>query len=278
MVAERFPGEGAEPDAKSEFTTPVLARLGFEVDDVEARLAPQPQNAFLPSRHEQLAADARLVQALREKGFAGPHYEGFADNLRRYGWPVLMSWNISGEIFHQCRLIGRPIKTKLIVPSWDRQDCIDVANETIAAGLALFRSQALVEQRWQPHLGASLTTYFIGACLRAFPPVYTAWSRVRRDELRTRTTEDEELTRRIDLATPYSRDPCDAAVLQQEMQRVMAEIDDPDLREVVVWLAAGFSQSEAAAMVGLTRKSLERKLSRLRAKLKQDVGNEGGAR
>ncbi|MFF3446791.1 sigma-70 family RNA polymerase sigma factor [Streptomyces sp. NPDC002667] len=275
---ERFPGDEAEPDEDREFTTPVLARLDLEVDDVEARLAPQPRSASLADRHEQLAADARLVEALREKGFAGPHYERVADKLRRYGWPVIMSWSISGEIFHQCRLIGRPINARLIVPSWDRQDCIDVANETIAAGLALFRSKALVEQRWRPHLGASLTTYFIGACLRAFPPAYTAWSRVRRDELRSRATADDELARRIDLNTSYSHDPCDTAVLQQEVRRVMSEIHDPDLREGIVWLAAGFTQSEAAAMAGLTRKSLERKLSRLRAKLKQDVGNEGGAR
>ncbi|MGW7529751.1 RNA polymerase sigma factor [Streptomyces sp. NPDC054783] len=135
-----------------------------------------------------------------------------------------------------------------------------------------------MEQRWEQHLGASLRTYFVGACLRAFPPIYAAWSRVRRDELRHTATEEEELTRRIDLVTPYSHDPCDAAVLQQEIRRVMSEIDDPNLRAGVVWLAAGYSQSETAAMIGLTRKSLERRLSRLRAKLKQDGGNKGGAR
>ncbi|MFF3634093.1 RNA polymerase sigma factor [Streptomyces sp. NPDC002250] len=275
---ERLPGDEAESGDHSELTTPVLRRLGFEVDDIEACLVPQPRSASLPNHHEQLVADARLVQALRERDFAGPLYERFADELRRYGWPVMMSWNVSGEIFHQCRLIGRPVGAKLIVPSWDRQDCIDVANETVAAGLALFRSKALVERRWQQHLGASLRTYFVGACLRAFPPIYAAWSRVRRDELRHTATEEEELTRRIDLATPYTHDPCDAAVLQQEIRRVMSEIDDPNLRAGVVWLAAGYSQSETAAMIGLTRKSLERRLSRLRAKLKQDGGNKGGAR
>ncbi|MFJ6777857.1 hypothetical protein [Streptomyces yangpuensis] len=61
---------------------------------------------------------------------------------------------------------GRP------TTAWADDEGSQVVTDTVIKGSTLFREHGLVRGKWTPEGGASLTTYFVGAGLLAFNPVY----------------------------------------------------------------------------------------------------------
>lgn len=53
----------------------------------------------------------------------------------------------------------------------------DLAIETVARGFDLFRRLEATQQGWDPAAGASVTTYFVGCCVREFANVYRFYER-----------------------------------------------------------------------------------------------------
>ena len=51
----------------------------------------------------------------------------------------------------------------------------------VADALVYFREHALVQGGWSPTGGASLTTFFVGACVQVFPNVFRAWVKEHQD-------------------------------------------------------------------------------------------------
>ncbi len=51
----------------------------------------------------------------------------------------------------------------------------ELAAESVATALRVFHRYALVGEGWSAEGGASLRTFFVGDCLRAFPTVYRRW-------------------------------------------------------------------------------------------------------
>jgi DNA-directed RNA polymerase specialized sigma24 family protein len=73
-----------------------------------------------------------------------------------------------------------------------------------------------------------------------------------------------------------------AAATRDELERIIALIEDEQVRVGIAWRSLGYTQAEAALRAGLTEKALERRLGRVRAKIKQAqaswaVDQEGGA-
>ncbi|MEV6314432.1 hypothetical protein [Streptomyces sp. NPDC051776] len=256
----------------------------------EQRLAPDAHREEPGQRARRLAADARLVEVLRQDSFDGARFRKFASRLLEYGYPVLLRWTKSGEIFAQCAHAGRPVRRHAATFDWTAEDRHRLATDTLLEGVEFFRSYALERGGWDPERGASLTTYFIGSCVRCFPPVYNRWWREQILEqgmlhvaLGTGAEDETSLT---DVADPRSVDPCHAAVVSDQVQQVMNAMPDPALRTGLALRAIGYSQSEAADRVGLTEKALERRVGRARSRLRddqdglgsdQDLG-EGGSR
>jgi enamine deaminase RidA (YjgF/YER057c/UK114 family) len=144
-----------------------------DLDDAErahARMAAE--------RLDQLEAERDHVEQLRKSGFAGPAYEVFAAALAAYGIPVIRSWIRTRAIYKLSRDRGRgvacddDVREHLATHADDR---IELAGEIVAHGLVFFRRHALAGGTWTPEGGASLKTFFIGACLAVFPNVFRCW-------------------------------------------------------------------------------------------------------
>ncbi|MET9959399.1 hypothetical protein ABZ128_10000 [Streptomyces sp. NPDC006326] len=226
-------------------------------------------------RARRLQNDARIVEILRADGFEGPRYNKVVERLSGYAWPTMVKWCGTGEVFHRAAAVGRPVPRRLIVSDWSHDDRLEIATDSVINGMALFRTYGLLEGRWHAGGGASLTTYCMGAVIRAFGPVYKAWYDARRTgqaELR-RAGTDEEADPMAAIPDQRAADPYQVAATNDEIRRILPMVKDPQVLESLGWYAVGCTQEQAAERVGLTRKALERRTHRLRNRI-----NESGAR
>jgi hypothetical protein len=136
-----------------------------EADRAQARLA-------------RLGGDARVYQRLAEQNFTGAEYELFRAELAAYALPVLRSFIRRKMIYRMCQDVHRPVSTTDEVREHlarHVEDRLELTGETIARGLRLFERYALHGGNWAPERGASLKTFFIGACVRSFSAAFKRW-------------------------------------------------------------------------------------------------------
>ncbi|MGW6732280.1 RNA polymerase sigma factor [Streptomyces sp. NPDC055013] len=206
----------------------------------------------------------------------GGRNERFVTQLTQYALAIFKGWTASGEVFDKAARAARPIPTHKIDKSWGRADRLDVAAEAIAGGLKIFRTYALERKRWHPRGGASLTTYFVGACVLAFPAAYLNWFHQREHWRRVviAVGHDEDPQTLLDqIPAQQDSDPALQAALWDEIERL--PIHDPRTRRCLYLCALGFTQAEAGERVGLSPRAVEGRLRRLRHKL-QNGPMEGG--
>jgi RNA polymerase sigma factor (sigma-70 family) len=94
--------------------------------------------------------------------------------------------------------------------------------------------------------------------------------REKRDVGREQTLTDRDETdspgwalEQMDAAGPS---PAEAAVLKEALERRLAALADPDLREIALWRLEGYTNREIAAQRKCTERSIERRLERIRDK------------
>jgi hypothetical protein len=127
-------------------------------------------------------ADQRLVERLAKNNFAGPEYDLVAERLVTTGYRYCLSWLKNGKMHKKCVEAGRPVGE--FPEGVELQHLKDLATDTAVEGAVLFRRVALVGGRWRPDGGASLVTYYVGACIQVYPTIYRRWYRAyRRDSL-----------------------------------------------------------------------------------------------
>uniref|UniRef100_UPI003F499155 hypothetical protein n=1 Tax=Amycolatopsis sp. CA-082387 TaxID=3239918 RepID=UPI003F499155 len=137
-----------------------------EADRAKARLA-------------RLGGDTQLYERLAEQNFTGTEYKLFRAELAAYGLPVLRSFIRRKLIYRMCQDVHRPVSaTEEVREHLARhvEDRLELAGETIARALRLFERYALHERNWSPERGASLKTFFIGACVRSFSAAFKRWA------------------------------------------------------------------------------------------------------
>ncbi|MBN6040029.1 hypothetical protein [Amycolatopsis sp. 195334CR] len=152
---EQFDSWGETTDAETQ-----------EADRARARLA-------------RLGDDAELFERLAAQNFAGPEYELFRAELASYALPVLRSFIRRKVIYPMCRRAHRPVAATDAMRerlAHDVNDRLELALETVARGLRLFERYALLGRRWSPEHGASLKTFFVGACVRSFSAAFRCWA------------------------------------------------------------------------------------------------------
>lgn len=240
-----------------------------EVDEVERELTDDdyqspadPVERTRVRNAQRRLADSALVGELAAAGFAGPVFEVAVTELASYGIAVLMAWMRTGQIFGKCLIKGRPVSG--VTSEWSRDDRLEIAIETTAKALKYFIDDVLQPGKWDHCRGATLKTFFIGACLLQFPNVFDRWAREQR---RWGQPEgDEALEHAVVRGDPQWADPTgDAAVRACTVRERLAEIPDRQTRQAA-WLvnAYGASHAEAGAMVGLSAGGVEGRLYRLR--------------
>lgn len=141
---------------------------------------------------------------------------------------------------------------------------------TVACALPRFRQRALIDGGWTYEGGASITTYFMGACLYDFP-----------NEFRRYRVGEERYRRALQRQQDFYEVPVghlsvsDEVIGNLEVLRYLYEISDPRLQKAVALTIDGCSQ-EAIRQI-LDEKSvraIEALLYRWRTKKKRD-GGEG---
>jgi hypothetical protein len=225
----------------------------------------------------RLAADAALVAALADRGFEGEEYKAVFDMLMTDSWSTTRELLRVGSIFRKSSAIGRPIPERQRVRNWTSADRDGLTTDTVLKGSDLFRTYGLLGGRWSPACGSTLADYFQGACILAFRPVYLGWWRQRRRDRQVLSIDatDTEDGRPMELPDRRAADPCDRAVEVLEARRILRAIKEGPFREVAALWAMGETQQDAAAERGLSRKALERRISRLRTRMTQDQAAEG---
>lgn len=229
--------------------------------DVRAMNGRQAKTARrLQENIDRRLADGRLVALLEQDGFTGPRYDLFVEELVRYGISVLRGWMHSGYIFDLVAQRGfnlNPHELDLGDLATDSDLREELATMTIARALPRFRQQALVDKGWTPEGGASITTYFMGACAYDFPNEFRRHRALRREK---------EL---------YSPPVSTLSVAQEVLGNLsvldeLGEITDPRVQAIVALTLDGYSQDEIRELVDATTvRAVEGSLYRWRTKAKQ---------
>lgn len=231
------------------------------------------------ARARRRTGDAGLVAFLRRQGFQGPQYQQFITELMDYGWRTLNHWSATGHIFERAARIGRPVPAAMVPGTWRYEDRIEVVTDTVIEGSALFREHGLIRGKWNPTGGACLTTYFVGACMLAFCPVYSRWykaHRIEQSQLDYHSAGGEDILDALRGIPDHGAvDPAHAAATYDLITRLCPLLPDGQVRAAVGWMAWGYTQAEAAGKVGMTAKALERRLARIRQKFSAGGPHEG---
>jgi DNA-directed RNA polymerase specialized sigma24 family protein len=192
------------------------------------------------------------------RGYAGKEWEDFRRAKVEYALPIITAWIRNGRIETECRRRGRPVHLTPAARLLDYAE--DLAAETVAIGLLYFRNDVLIPAKWDRTRGASLNTFFVGACVQKFPNVYKAWAREQARHSPA-TMFDSSL-----LADPSNEANPESGLSGREQFFERLEQIPERVRDLVLLDAMGYSDSEIAERLNITRKAVETRLRRYRVK------------
>ncbi|MFD5858756.1 RNA polymerase sigma factor [Streptomyces chartreusis] len=241
-------------------------------DDLD-RVDPREDPSGRPDDLDRRRHDHKLVGLLARDGFKGPRYDRFEDGLARYGISVLRAWMHSGFIFQLVAERGlglRPHERELEELGSNSDLREELATMTVACALVRFRQHALVEGGWTFEGGASITTYFMGACVYEFPNEFRRYraSEQRHRRALQRQQEVYELP-----VSPLSA--ADEVLGSQYVRDVLKGIGDPRIRATVALALDGYTHEEIRELLEATSvRAIEGLLYRWRMKAKRDEEGE----
>lgn len=213
---------------------------------------------------ERRLGDQELRDALATSGFAGPIYDRFEEELAAYGIAVLRSWLHSGYIFTLAARRGyhlRATEVELEELARDSDSREELSNMTVAIALHRFREHALIAGGWRADGGASLTTYFMGACLDVFPNEFR--------KARASVNRQLKVHRQVAAAWLSDNGPAeDPAVIVAGQQLVIQHLTelDPRTQATLALSLDGYTQPEIAELLGESVRAQEGLLHRWRGK------------
>ncbi len=221
----------------------------------------------------RLTAERHRINKLRAEGFQGSDFEVFQADLVSYGYPVIRSWIRRRLIYALCADKNRPVTCPEDVRDFlagpaGAEDRQELALETVARALRLFRERALIGGEWDPDRGASLSTYFVGACLLVFSGVFRPWLAQHQHWHQAGphgldpTQQQDTSPRPIDLR--FDDDPADIAVDWEQFRTELAPL--PARLAYAVAAVAIYSKphAEVAAELGTTEDAVKQMLYRYR--------------
>jgi hypothetical protein len=201
---------------------------------------------------QRRAADQELRDELAREDFSGRLYRRFEEELARYGTAVLRAWMHSGYVFKLAASRGfalYPSDAELEELHREHEARDELANMTVAVALPRFREQALIRGGWTYEGGASLPTYFMGACLYIFP---NEFRRCRVQKEKWRRQDQREPGVLIPEADPSS-DPAVQAIGNIHVAERLAATDER-ARAIVALTIDGYGQEEIAEIAEIVGK------------------------
>lgn len=220
--------------------------------------------------------DQRIIDLLSQDGFEGPRYERFVDELVRYGISVLRGWMHSGFIFQLVAdrgfgLSPHELDLDELASNGDLRQ--ELATMTVACALPRFRQRALIEGGWTLHGGASITTYFMGACAYDFP---NEFRRYQAGEERQRRAVQRQ--RELYEAPVSKLSVADEVLGNLEVLEHLRGIQGTQARAIVALTLEGYSQEEIRHILDATSvRAVEGSLYRWRTKQRsREEGEQHG--
>lgn len=240
--AETYPEDPASDDGLQPRRSDEEALEELEGQDERVRLA--------ADQLRRRAVDSEIYRLLRKADFEGPVWEQYAEAMAEYGYAVFHAWVGTGLVFARCAEAGIGLAGS---PSlWTVEDRADLVQDTVAGGLFSFR-RSLQRGLWDPLLGASLKTFYVGACKYAFANAFRAWRRA----LQRGALEEDFMVRLV------SRDQSpETAVLDRQLaETALAEMGSTNAA-LVRLKAAEYSNTEIAELLGITVGAVEQRWHR----------------
>lgn len=224
-------------------------------------------------RLDRLAGDRELASDLERAGYAGRHYELFANEIAKYGWAVICAWIYKGQIRAEVQQKGFGALSAEPRPGAMVDNAESLADETVVRALTAFRDKVLVPGKWDPNKGASLRTFFVGQCLLQFSNVYRTWCR---EEISY--VEPWEPNPRSEMddfeegpSTPLAPDADETAIIRDELRRAFGKITDQRARAAFYLNAVhGYTHAEIGVKLGMTGKAVESAMARARLQASTD--------
>lgn len=223
-----------------------------------------PQQRAMAENVARRHADNEIVSELRARDFDGPLYEYFVAELAAYALAVLMAWMRTGEIFRKCREKGRPVQSTEIW-RWDLDDRRDLAHLTVSKALAVFRERVLLPGVWDRRRGATVKTFFLGACLLQFANFYNecAGERRRWGGPALAGVVDDDTGGDLLAEDAIGRDPAVVVATRDRFQRALVDMP-AELGMAATMIYEGHTYDEAAAAIGIKADALSARLRRFR--------------
>ena len=203
-----------------------------------------------------------LLEAAVESGYAGSPWEELARRLVTGALPALERSIRTGTVYGRCNRAGYPIAARPELQRWPLSE--DIAAEAVEECLARFQNQVLPAGEWDPDRGTSLEDFFAACCI---PHLANRW-RFHQRQLPACAIELDSLdeTRLSDVLTQVAHPPPDPAHVV-EQRDLLAHTAGPislDDRWAFVLMEQGWSPMEIAQVLGITRNTLDARISRAR--------------
>ncbi|WP_190134247.1 RNA polymerase sigma factor [Streptomyces longispororuber] len=176
----------------------------------------------------------------------------------------------SQRVYERCRTQGRfvtPTPAELDALRGSPEDRDDLAGDTL---LKVLEQAEQPWTTWDARKGASLETYVVGALLLHFPRVFSSWRKARRhrQELRRHLAADAGTA-----PTPAgtgTADPALTVVARDVLERALRTAD-PDVRVILVLVAAGHPRRAVAEQLGISERAVEGRLHRFRKQIRDSA-------
>lgn len=205
---------------------------------------------------------ADLLEEMAAEDWRGPRSEAFASDLWIFGWDVIRGLVGSGRIGS----IPATLPALVLPPeAWfvlgdSTEEREQVVLDTLIKTIPTF-IRSLEAGRYEPKRGASLETFFVGACGIQFRDVAKSWH--------TRQHRRQYELGAFDWDGVFGGMPSADVERRIDMRRLVAAIlkdVSPQQRIVLVHcLLEGRSHGEVAEMMGVTSRSVEGHLYRARS-------------
>ncbi|BEL05574.1 hypothetical protein Q0Z83_037650 [Actinoplanes sichuanensis] len=206
---------------------------------------------------EQLAWDTVNWEEVELANFRGLPWDELIDRLIRHALPIMRSAMSSGKIFTWCRERNAMIRLSRPDP-WLPQDQEDLAFRSVSTAVQHFVKAAREGRGWSPAGGATMSSFFLGLCISAFPNEFRTLLREQKKRHHTELSEDT--------AIPSVPGPEEAVAAADEMNRLLDGIA-PEQRRALLAKANGFSHAEIATQMNLTPRAVEGLIYRGRQQL-----------
>lgn len=202
--------------------------------------------------------ELQLANVVKASGFSSPQWSVVEDALIDYGYQLMEKLLTTGVIFERCNEHGLRLRSANIPPV----EQADLAQETVAEALRVFKNSFAKGKGWDPTRGANLRTFFARGLLLQFANIW-------RKRLRSKPVDSELPLDEVADLPAADLGPLEVFAQRDEIRRGLADISNERTRAALVLTAEGYEQEEIAEILDVTARAVEGLLRRHRQRTQE---------